>query len=117
MLSVQFIELSDKDVYLKKYVNNGFIFYKLQETIGKDCKVTEPYYNITFDLTPLRKDGGYKINGFDNDQLDFNICGKLNKPCGDSASVAACLDKNNKKFKFGKQIKCNLLNDLGSIFE
>lgn len=84
-------------------IENVWFELYLQETVGKDCKITEPYYNITFDLTPLRKDGGYKINGFDNDQLDFNICGRLNKPCGDAASVAACLDKNNKKLKFGKQ--------------
>lgn len=93
-----------KRIFIQNAATNWFrnVLSELQETIGKDCKITEPYYNITFDLTPLRKDSGYKINGFNNEQLDFNICGKLNKPCGDAAAEAACLDKNNKQLKFGK---------------
>lgn len=86
------------------------VFIWTQEIIGKDCKLTEPYYNITFDLSSLRKDDGYKLNGFENEQLDFNICGKLNKPCGDSNSVAACIDKNNKKLKFGECLYMSTFN-------
>lgn len=78
------------------------ILLQLQETIGKDCKITEPYYNITFDLSSLRKEDGYKLAGYENDQLDFNVCGKLKSPCGDAKDVAACLVKNEKHLKFGK---------------
>lgn len=60
---------------------------------------------MTFDLSSLSSEKGYKISGFENDHLDFNICGKLKTPCAGDANAAACLKKNGKEYKFGMKVQ------------
>ncbi|CRL07115.1 CLUMA_CG020112, isoform A [Clunio marinus] len=78
---------------------------------GKDCKVTEPIYNYTFDLSPLRSELGYHISSNDQPELFmFNVCGSLPKKCNNQ-SVLACVTNHsgeqNKIFGFKEKLLWN----------
>lgn len=67
--------------------------------IGKDCKITEPIYGTQFDLNPLYSDLGLKIK---SENLEFNVCGKLNKKCNGSDAAAILHLDNGSEICFGE---------------
>ena len=62
---------------------------KKEPEIEGNCTVQNPHSNYVFDLTSLRNEGGYTVQHPLNDQITFNVCGKLkNSPCSDSGACA-----------------------------
>lgn len=59
---------------------------------GKNCLLTEPLYNTTFNFTSLSSDLAHVIDQ-QSYTINFNICNKLAKPCNGTTGVSACLTK------------------------
>lgn len=82
---------------------NQFQFYfYFQNIVGKDCKLTDPIYNNTFDLTPLRNALKFtqKLSG--TDYVNFNVCGDIVPNCNGLSHVAACYSQNGTEHVMGK---------------
>jgi hypothetical protein len=71
--------------------------------VGKDCKVTEPTRNYTFDLKGLNRDLTQWIRSEDlPEQFAFNLCGPMSQKCNNQ-TVAACMkDKAGKEVVIGE---------------
>lgn len=63
--------------------------------------MTDPIYNNTFDLTPLRQAVKFtqKLNGID--YVNFNICGDIAPSCDKKTHVAACYSENGTEHIMG----------------
>ena len=63
--------------------------------------VTDPVYDVTYDLSPLRSNTGLCGADLpDGDHIDFNICRDVGKS-GNCASAGACLTQNNQEINIG----------------
>ncbi|KAG4079051.1 hypothetical protein HA402_001706 [Bradysia odoriphaga] len=71
--------------------------------VGKDCKLTDPIYKNTFDLTPLRTTFNYTQVLTKTDYVSFNICGDILPKCNNLTHVAACFSKNGSEHVMGTQ--------------
>lgn len=58
--------------------------------VGKDCAVTEPLRNFTFDFKSLKNEFGRNILGENGEQFLFNICGSIGRKCKNE-TVSACM--------------------------
>lgn len=96
MSSPQLVDLS------KKSLNQQFFGHYFQNIVGKECKLTDPIYNNTFDLTPLRTDLKYTLNLSGSDYVYFNLCGDIVPKCNGKTHVAACYRENGKEHVMGK---------------
>ncbi|KAJ6638492.1 Cation-independent mannose-6-phosphate receptor, partial [Pseudolycoriella hygida] len=72
-----------------------------KQIVGKDCTVTEPLYNNTFDLTPLRQALHHQLYLSGSDYVNFNICGDVIPPCNGKTHVAACYTHNGTDHVMG----------------
>ena len=71
--------------------------------VGHDCKVTEPLYHTTFDLSAMTDGDDWEVTS-DGATYDVNVCGKLKMSgCGDNAG-ACYTDKDGKKHNAGNNI-------------
>lgn len=84
-------------------ISNSLSISIQQNIVGKDCKLKEPIYGTTFDLTSLHSDLGHRVSGVGEDYVEFNLCGNLTRSCGGSDSVAACFHHNGKEYRIGEQ--------------
>lgn len=75
-----------------------------QNIIGANCKVTDPISNHTFDMSTLRTEHKYtvKVDGAQNEFLDFNVCDILFNTCNKLTHSSACYTKNGVEQIIGK---------------
>lgn len=60
--------------------------------MGKDCKFTEPIFNITFDFNDLHSTlAKTVVDELTQNQITFNLCDKSSKLCN-GQNVFACLE-------------------------
>uniref|UniRef100_A0A0P6IVT0 Putative cation-independent mannose-6-phosphate receptor n=1 Tax=Aedes aegypti TaxID=7159 RepID=A0A0P6IVT0_AEDAE len=64
--------------------------------IGENCIVTEPLYNITFNLTALDSELAHHVKSDINERFLFDVCDHLKNPCNGISGGAACLYRNNQ---------------------
>lgn len=79
------------------YVCLTFLFFSsssVKTVVGKDCKVTDPLYHITFDLSHLQKAGDhdYTVSAGEYNYL-INVCAPLITGSGDCQGAGACQTK------------------------
>ncbi|KXJ84296.1 hypothetical protein RP20_CCG013618 [Aedes albopictus] len=76
---------------------------------GKNCIVTEPLYNITFNLTSLDSELAHHVKSDINEQFLFDVCDHLKNPCNGISGGAACLKRNNNtQVLLGRESKLQL---------
>lgn len=88
-------------MFRKSHRSYHFLCSLFQNVVGKECKVTEPIYNHTFDFSLLHKDLKYSIKLNNKDRVDFNICGDLTSTCNGKSSATACYSENGKEHVMG----------------
>lgn len=76
---------------------------KKEEFTGKQCKLTEPIYNVTFDLNSLKSDVGHRVAGDNGDDLKFNLCGNFPKKCA-NIDALACFTRNGVEYPIGNEL-------------
>lgn len=81
---------------------NYISFLLLQNIVGKDCKITEPMYKNTFDLSPLYTTLNYTKMLSNTDYVTFNVCGDIIHTCNNLTHAAACFSRNGTEHLMGK---------------
>ncbi|XP_059621562.1 cation-independent mannose-6-phosphate receptor isoform X2 [Phlebotomus argentipes] len=80
------------------------------EVTGEGCKLTEPIYNSTFDLSGLQSDLSHQVQLGRKDSIEFNLCGAMSKACDNSSGVGACLTAGGKEKILGREHTLKLSN-------
>ncbi|XP_030577044.1 cation-independent mannose-6-phosphate receptor isoform X2 [Archocentrus centrarchus] len=78
----------------------------LNSTQHDDCRVTNPATGHLFDLSPLKKEGGYTVHHHQDQGKMFrvNICGPVNN-AGCSPNTAVCIKKGSTVVSGGQVSK------------
>ncbi|CAK8672502.1 unnamed protein product [Clavelina lepadiformis] len=63
---------------------------KSESKPGQSCSVTEPLYQLTYDLSSLTKSTDYHIETGDEWDFNLNVCGKLRQGSDSCKDAAAC---------------------------
>ncbi|XP_062539361.1 cation-independent mannose-6-phosphate receptor [Armigeres subalbatus] len=77
--------------------------------VGKNCIVTEPLYNVTFNFSSLNSELAHHIKSDINEQFMFDVCDHLAFKCNGISGGAACLKRNdNTQVLLGRESQLHL---------
>ncbi|XP_068221483.1 cation-independent mannose-6-phosphate receptor isoform X2 [Palaemon carinicauda] len=83
---------------------------------GEDCKVTNPVTGYVFDLSPLKKDNGYDVQGDGGIPIVLNVCDYVKSGKCPGENTGACFIYKNGRLASAGEANANLHYLPGFLF-